>query len=320
MFAGVLSGVGSFMPIQGTEIAKEVDHLYGFLLVSSFISFIILIGGMIYFVFKYRRKSSNDKTAYITHNNTLEFLWSFIPFVIFMVVFAWGWFIYHKMRSAPANSFEVQVYGQKWNWTFQYKSGKVSIGELYVPAGVPVKLILTSRDVIHSFFVPAFRIKQDAVPGRYSSLWFEAPNPGVYQVFCTEYCGAAHSSMLAKVHVLPRNEFEAWLSGDPIPGAKPLSLSDQGKGLFASVGCVACHNVDSKSVKVGPSLLGIFGEKQVMSDGLTITVDEQYVRESILNPQAKIVKGFEGQRMLSYQGQLKEEQLAALVEYVKSLK
>ena len=167
-----------FMPPQATEIARSVDALYAFLLIVSFISCVLVIGGLILFAVKYRRKSFDEKTPYISHSTTLEFLWSFIPFVIFMVVFVWGWIVYSNLRHMPENALEIAVQGQKWNWTFTYKNGRSTGGDIFVPVGVPVRLVMTSADVIHSFFIPAFRNKQDVIPGRYTQLWFKAEKEG----------------------------------------------------------------------------------------------------------------------------------------------
>ncbi|MBY0452559.1 MAG: cytochrome c oxidase subunit II, partial [Bdellovibrionaceae bacterium] len=191
---------GTFMPVQGTEIAVEVDNLYGFLIIVSFISCAILIGGMIYFAVKYKRRSANEKTPYISHDTRLEVLWSVVPLIIFLFVFAWGWKIYHDMRVMPKNALEIQVTGKQWAWTAEYKNG-VRSTEVYAPVNKDVKLILASEDVIHSFFVPSFRIKQDAVPGRYTTLWFNATKLGEFHVFCTEYCGTSHSAMLTKLKI-----------------------------------------------------------------------------------------------------------------------
>lgn len=306
---------GVFMPPQGSTFASEYDNLYKFLLIASFISCVILIGGMCFFAIKYKRKTNNDKTPYISHNTFLEFLWSFIPFVIFMAVFVWGWKVYHEMRSMPENAFEVHVTGRQWAWDFTYKSGKVTTNELVVPAETPVKLIMSSKDVIHSFFVPSMRIKQDVVPGMYTALWFQATKTGDYQVFCTEFCGAAHSQMLAKMKVVPQNEFETWLQENDAN----LTLAQRGQKAANTLGCFACHSVDG-STKVGPTWKGIFTQKgHEMDDGSKVDVDENYVRESILQPTAKTVKGFPKGAMPPYQGQVSEEQLQALIEYMKSL-
>ena len=304
----------SFMPPQGTELAGKIDSLYTFLVWISLISSVLVIGGMVYFAVKYRRQTANDKTAYIPHNAFLEFLWSFIPFVLFMVVFGWGWWIFHDMRKMPENAFEVHVTGQKWYWDFAYKSGRKTSGEVYVPVGEPVKLIMNSRDVIHSFYIPGFRVKQDVVPGRYTALWFEATKLGTFQVFCTEYCGTEHSTMLAKVHVLPREEFDQWLLTDPYKG---LTATEVGQKVFSSK-CVACHNITTEK-KVGPGFAGIFGTERQLEDGSTVVADETYIRTSILNPASQISAGYPN-AMTPFQGQISEEELRGIIEYIKSLK
>lgn len=313
MFWSASAFAKSFMPVQGSTFASGVDELYKFLLGASIISCALVIGGMIYFAFKYRRKTNTDKTAYIAHSATLEFLWSFIPFVIFIASFAWGWVVYYDLRNAPKDAFEIHVVGQKWNWDFQYKSGKKTSGELYVPINKPVKLIMSSRDVIHSFYIPAFRTKQDVVPGRYTTLWFEANKLGEFQVFCTEFCGTGHSDMLAKLHVVSQEKFEEWLQDNPYSG---LSNIDIGKKVFDQR-CVACHNATSEK-KVGPGLQAIFGSKRYFENAESIVADENYLRESILNPSAKIAKGFPN-AMTPFQGQVSEEELLGLIEYIKSL-
>ena len=305
----------SFMPPQGTKIAAQYDSLYSFIVWASVISCVILIGGMIYFALKYKRKTDNDKTAYITHNHMLEFLWSFIPLVIFLVVFGWGWYVYHQMRQMPDNALEVHVFGKQWAWDFQYKSGKVSANEFVVPVNTPVKLIMTSSDVLHSFYIPSMRIKQDAVPGRYTTLWFNAEKLGNYQVFCTEFCGAAHSMMLAKMKVVSQEEYEAWLQESD----EGLTLAQKGEKLYNGKGCVACHSVDG-STKVGPSWKGMWGNERELADGSKVSADENYVRESILEPSKKVVKGFSAGVMPTYQGQISEAELSAVIEYIKGLK
>lgn len=308
----------SFMPTEGTEIAKQVDNLYGFLLITSFIACVLVIGGMIYFVYKYKRRSDNDKTAYISHNTTLEFLWSFIPLVIFLAVFAWGWYIYHGMRTMPKNALEINVLGKQWAWEVQYKNGYKAVNEVVVPVNTDVKLLLSSQDVIHSFFIPSFRIKQDAVPGRYTALWFNATKMGEYHIFCTEYCGTSHSGMIGKLRVVSTDEFNKYMEQGQEEGALPLAK--RGEKLFALKACASCHSVDNPAVKVGPSLFHKFGTEEVLEDGSKVVVDENYVRESILQPNAKIVKGFPHGVMPAFQGQINENELSALVEYVKSLK
>lgn len=308
----------TFMPEQGTAIAKQVDNLYGFLLVVSFISCAILIGGMIYFAVKYKRRSQNDKTPYITHDIRLEILWSVIPLVIFLLVFGWGWVVYHEMREMPKNALEIQVTGKQWSWTAEYKNG-VRATEIVVPVNRDVKLILASEDVIHSFFVPSFRIKQDAVPGRYTALWFNAEKLGEFHVFCTEYCGTSHAGMITRLKVVTQEEFDKWLIDESEIGLLPLA--QRGAKYFQTRACASCHNVDNAAVKIGPSLFQKWGHEETMDDGSKVVFDENYVRESMMLPQAKIAKGFpRPSPMPSFQGQISESELAAIIEYIKGLK
>jgi len=309
----------NYMPPEASTFAGYFDSLYGFLVIASFISCVLVIGGLIAFALKYRRKAEGEKTPYISHSTMLEFLWSFIPFVIFMVVFAWGWWVFDKMRTMPDNALEVNVMAQKWNWDFMYKSGRKTSSEFYVPVNTPVKMIMASKDVLHSFYIPAFRIKQDVVPGYYTSVWFEATKEGTFQIFCTEYCGDGHSAMLAKVHVLPKDKYEEWLSVDPYKG---LSLIEVGQKLFTSKQCVTCHNLSAER-KLGPGLGGLFGKQETLADGSKVTADENYLRESILTPNAKMVAGspaYPAGLMPTFQGQLSEQELSGLIEYLKSLK
>ena len=313
---GVAGGGGSYaMPPQASTFASSVDTLYGFLLYVSLISCILVIGGLIFFAVKYRRQTAQDKTAYISHNITLEFLWSFIPFVIFMVVFAWGWLVYDDMRNMPEDALEIHVIGQKWNWNFLYKSGKKSGGEFVVPIHTPVKLIMSSKDVLHSLFIPSFRVKQDVVPGRYTALWFEATKMGNFQIFCAEYCGDQHSNMLAKVKVVSLDDYEDWLADNPYEG---LSLSEVGQKIFQT-NCTACH-LTTEATLIGPGLKGVWGRMQEFEDGSSQQVDENYLRASILRPQEKIVKGYKNAVMTSFQGQFNEEELQGVIEYLKALK
>lgn len=306
----------TLMPTAATEIARDVNSLYTFLLWASFVSCAILIGGMVYFVFKYKRKSNNDKTAYITHNTFLEFLWSFIPLVIFLFVFGWGWNIYHNMRKMPENALEIHVFGRQWAWTAEYKNG-VKATELVVPINQPVKLIMTSEDVIHSFFVPSFRIKQDVVPGRYTALWFNADKLGEFHVFCTEFCGTSHAGMITKLKVVTKEEFDKWLVEESEIGSLPLA--QRGAKLFQIKACASCHNVDNPANKVGPSLYQILGKNRDFADGSSTVADENYLRHSILDSKAQVVKGFQPV-MPAFQGQLSETELSALIEYIKELK
>ncbi len=334
-----VAGASTFMPPAATVTAGEVDSVYAFLLITSLISFIILIGGMIFFVFKYKRKSATDKTAYITHDHTLEFVWSFIPFLIFMFVFAWGWKIYHDMRHSPEGALEVHVMAKKWDWRFLYKNGKEVTSSLndkgqkepatmVVPVGKPVKLIMASekisagstdpmdRPVLHSFFLPAARIKQDVVPGRYTTMWFQLDQPGDYWVFCTEFCGSGHSAMKARISAVPIADFEKWLAAE---GSGAMSLADKGRALYSSKACAGCHSADGTRV-VGPTFKASWGASRDVEGGGKVTVDENYVRESILNPNAKVAAGYPAGVMPTFAGQLSDDDVKALIEFIKTLK
>ncbi|MES3038046.1 MAG: cytochrome c oxidase subunit II [Bdellovibrionota bacterium] len=306
------------MPTSATDIADRVDNLYAFLLISSFIGCVILIGGMVYFVYKYKRKTDTDKTPYITHNALLEFLWSFIPLVIFLAVFAWGWLVYHDMRQMPKDALEVHIFGKQWAWEMQYKSGVKTSNLLKVPINKDVKLIMTSNDVLHSFYVPSFRIKQDVIPGTYTALWFNANKMGDFHIFCTEYCGTQHAGMLGTLQVVSQEDYDKWLEEESLVSTLPLA--QRGEKIFQVKACASCHSVKDNSIKVGPPLFQRFGAQEQLVDGSSHPIDENYVRESVLAPNAKIVKGFQPNVMPSFQGQLSEVELSALVEYIKTLK
>jgi cytochrome c oxidase subunit 2 len=339
------------LPIQATEVATKWDALYNFLVVLSIFFFVLVIGAMLFFVWKYRAKPG-VKTKYIADHHLLEGVWTFIPFVLLMVIFVWGYAVYDKMISAPSDAMEVRVIGKQWLWQFQYEDGRSTINEVFVPVNRPVKFVMTSTDVIHSFFVPNFRVKQDVVPGMYSSVWFEATVPGQHQVFCTEYCGAAHSQMLAKLVALEPQQWEEWKRGkkllasdfpkagetaaistdrtassaaaastaSPEAGRLQLTLAEQGKAHFQSKGCVACHSVDGAAKgAMGPSLRGVFGSEVALLNGSKVVADDNYIRESIENPMAKVKKGF-NPVMPTFKGQLAETEMNALITYIKSLK
>lgn len=317
------------LPIQGTDVAVAWDHLYLFLFWLSVFFFVLVVGGMIYLAFAYKA-GKGHKTKYIVDNHKLEIFWTLIPTALLMVIFVWGWQVYKSMTRAPYNAMEIRVLGKQWAWAFQYDNGKTLTNELYVPQNKPVKLVMTSEDVIHSFFVPNFRVKSDVVPGLYTSVWFEAKVPGEHQVFCTEYCGASHSLMLAKLYVLESDKWEKWYRGESVEVTKrlglntpnetpkmPLTLADQGKKLTEAKGCTACHNVEGAG-SIGPNYTGLYGSVRTFQDGSTATADESYIRESILASQKRIVKGF-NPVMPAYQGQISESEINAIVAYIKTL-
>jgi len=311
-------------PIQASAHASSVDSLFNFIMYLCFFFFVLIIGAMIYFVVKYRRKEGVPiKTSPIKGNHTLEIVWSVIPGILLVIMFAWGFKDWLAIAVVPANAMEVRVTGQKWNWTFTYPKEGIVSPDLVVPAGQTIKLVMTSKDVLHSFYIPDFRIKRDVVPGRYSVLWFDPAEEATHQIFCTEYCGTSHSNMLSKVKVLSSEKYEQWIAngGEEEGGAggKPIPLAEKGKKLYESRGCVACHSVDG-TAKVGPSWKGAYGTAHKFADGSSLaSTDENYIRESILVPGAKVVAGYPNV-MPSYQGQLNDKQIESIIEYIKSLK
>jgi len=298
-------------PVRASTGAGNVDALYIFLvLLASFMSAAIFTLILI-FALRYRQRRG-VQAEQIEGSMALEITWSVIPLGIFMVIFLWGAIIYFQERTPPRGATEIYVVAKQWMWKLQHQEGQREINELHVPVGRDVKMIMTSQDVIHSFYVPAFRIKQDVLPGRYTTAWFRATKPGVYHLFCAEYCGTQHSGMIGQVVVMEPAQYEAWLAG----GATFGSLAANGQSMFEQLGCPTCHRADTQGR--GPNLVGIFGKPVQLEDGRTIVADENYIRESILSPSAKVVSGFKP-IMPVFQGLVTEEQLNALVEYVKSL-
>jgi len=308
------------LPPAKSTLAHQTDALFWFVHLSSLVLTVGLIAVIIYFVYKYRRKSEDEVTPLITHNNKLEVTWSVIPLVLVLIVFGWGYKIFMNQKVIPDDAYEVNVTAQKWIWQFQYENGARTTGKLHVPAGRPIKLVMSSKDVIHSFYVPDYRLKQDVVPGRYTEMWFNAKEPGESIIFCTEYCGTGHSDMLGDIIVHEPEEFENWLAANAGGGSKPENLApaEWGKQLTQEWACTTCHSTDGSKM-TGPTWKGIFGHDAALADGSTVTVDENYIRESILEPNAKVVKGFPAV-MNTYKGQLNDEQINAIIEYIKTLK
>ncbi len=305
------------LPKAATSHAVDVDNLYMFIFWLS-VFFFVLVSGLIgLFVFRYRRRSENERTPNITHHLGLELTWSIIPLMLCLGIFFWGFRDYMNATVAPGEVMEINITGEKWLWTFEYPNGLRSIGSLHVPVGQPVKLIMQSKDVLHSFYIPEFRIKMDVLPNRYTEQWFESHEPGVYQVQCAEYCGKGHSQMNAKIYVDTPVKYEDFLeNGDE--EMRKMPLAELGKLLYETRGCITCHSLDGSRGQ-GPSWKGIFGADHKMSDGRTMKVDENYVRTSILQPQAMIVQGYEG-IMPTYQGLLRDREILALVEFIKAQK
>ena len=308
-----------FLTQGGSTIAGEVDALFYFLVYASIVFFGIVVFGIIYFSIRYRSRLGETvtTTSPIADNIKLELLWSIIPTILVVIVFFWGFNLYLKMNVVPKDAIEIKVTGQKWFWTFDYPDGANTVNELVVPVNKPVKLLMSSRDVIHSFFVPDFRIKMDVLPNRYTIAWFEASRIGGHNLFCTEFCGKGHSEMIGRVRVISEREYAEWLETSFQTG-EGMTPEEYGEQLFVSKACHTCHSTEGKAM-VGPSLNGVFGKPVMLASGGEVTVDENYIRESLLEPQASIVAGFQPV-MPTYQGIIKDGQIDALIAYIKSLK
>ncbi|MBI5869270.1 MAG: cytochrome c oxidase subunit II [candidate division Zixibacteria bacterium] len=305
-----------WLPEEGTAAAGQVDWLFNLILGISVFFFALIAVLTIYFLLRYRRRQGIEAGQPPTHHTWLEITWTVIPTIIVIVIFYFGFTGYMDMKIAPENALEIQVTGQKWQWLFSYPNGHVD-PDLHVPVDQPVKLIMTSEDVIHGFFIPDFRQKMDVVPGRYSTVWFNVSRPGKHIIFCTQYCGRGHSDMSAWVVVHPPGEYEKWLTevGDEISKLPP---AEAGEKLYLTRGCKQCHTIDG-GASTGPSFLGMFGRSETMKDGAKLTVDENYIREAIIDPQAKIVAGYQPV-MPTYKGKLKDNEITVIIEYLKTLK
>ena len=303
-----------FAPEQGSTVAESVDLLYLFL-VSLTVFFGVLISSAIfYFAMKYRRRSDTEFPKPIEGSMKLESLWIIIPFIIVMVIFGWGANLYFRVFRPPSDPIDVYVVGKQWMWKFEHPDGQREINELHVPIGRRIKLTMGTEDVIHSLYVPAFRVKADVVPGRLTSIWWEPTKPGRYELYCAEYCGTQHSQMIGWVVVQEPAAYQAWLSGTTTEGGG--SLASTGAKLFQTLSCNTCHRPDMTGR--GPALEGAFGKQQALQSGQSVTIDENYIRESILTPRAKVVAGYDPV-MPTFQGLVSEEQLIQLVAYIKSL-
>jgi len=309
-------GATVWMPPQSSTIAGEVDWLFNFILGISVVFFVLIVVVMMVFVVKYRRREGRETASPSASNSVfLEMAWMAISIVVVVIIFFFGFKSYLNISTPPANAYEIQVAGQKWDWSFTYPNGYVD-QDLHVPADRPVELVMTSVDVIHSFYVPAFRVKKDVVPGRYTNVWFEATKPGEYNIFCAEYCGTGHSDSSAMVIVHPSGEFGPWLE-KASNFLLTMTPEEGGRKVYEIRGCQQCHSVDG-SPRTGPTFFKVFGKEETLADGSIITVDEDYIRESVLEPNAKVVAGFEPV-MPTYQGRMKDDQIEALIAYIKSL-
>lgn len=301
-----------FFPEQASNFAGNVDALFSFILLVSVFFGVLVTLLVIYAAFKYRRSQPQEIGAPIHGNTPLEIGWTLFPLVLAMVMFAWGAVVYVNYRTPPKDTLDIYVVGKQWMWKLQQPNGRKEINELHIPVNRDVKLILGSEDVIHNFYVPAFRVKMDVVPGRYNTMWFRPTKVGKYHFYCSQYCGTNHAVMGGWVTVQDPAEYAAWLSGES-GDVNPVSA---GERLFTQLACNTCHLANGTGR--APSLNGVYGAKVLLADGTTITADESYIRESILQPKAKIVAGYQPV-MPTFQGLVSEEQILNLTSYIKSL-
>jgi cytochrome c oxidase subunit 2 len=311
------------LPVQASDYAAGYDVLFGVLFWGSVFFFAVLIGPMTYFAIRYRRKDdtvpAKPTPHHLTHNTTLELFWIFVPLLLCVGIFGWGFLQYSDASVAPSNATVIRATGMinpSWKWDFEYPDGTVT-SEVHVPVGRPVKFLITSKDTLHSLYVPAMRLKMDAVPGRYTSWWFTPREKGTYTIFCAEYCGDAHSTMRSKLVVESQEEYDAWFRENADPSQLPPA--EWGEKIYAGKGaCLACHSLDG-SPRVGPTWKGLWGSEREMADGTKVTADENYILESIYEPEAKKVKGYENLVMNSYKGILDEREVGALIEFIKTI-
>ena len=305
-----------WLPERASTLAEGIDHLFYFVYWASIALFVLVVAGMIFFTWKYRRRSAQDRPQLVKENKLLELSWVVVPTILVLVIFVWGFQVFIKIGVAPPDAYEIKVRGQQWIWNFEYPEGFTTTGELTVPAGRPVRLEMVSEDVLHSFFVPAFRVKHDVLPNRYSYLWFETTREGEFEIFCTEYCGTSHWNMGGKVIAMPPDEFDEWLqSGGGVDTT--MALPEYGEILYTQQGCQACHSIDGSRM-VGPTFQGLYGSTHGLAGGGTVEVDENYLRESILEPNAKVAEGYAPVMPASYSS-LTERQVSALIAYIEEL-
>jgi cytochrome c oxidase subunit II len=302
-------------PDSASALSGEVDLLFIIWCVIS-VFFTLLIAGLIlYFMTRYRRRHPEEVGANEREAMWLEIGWSVVPLAIMLAMFAWGTRVFFRIYRPPANAVEFTAIGKQWMWKVQHPGGQREINALHVPVNQPIRITLASEDVIHSFYIPAFRIKQDAVPGRFTAIWFQATKPGTYHLFCAEYCGTEHSRMIGWVTVMEPQDYETWLAG----GATGKSMVASGGELFQTLACVTCHRAAAAGrVARGPALEGLYNNQVKLADGRTLIADDTYIRESILTPTTKLVAGWEPV-MPTFQGQVSEEQLTELIAYIRSL-
>jgi cytochrome c oxidase subunit II len=300
-------------PDSASSVSGEVNFLFIVMLIVCTTVAVGIAAFLIYSAIRYRRRHENEMGNQRRNYIPAEVAWIVLPFIAFMGMFAWGAKLYFEIERPPDNAITMYVVSKQWMWKLQHPEGQREINELHIPVGRPVKLLMTSEDVIHSFFVPAFRTKQDVLPGRYTMTWFEATKPGKYHLFCAEYCGTKHSGMIGWIYAMEPHDYQRWLT----QGAAEGSLASQGEKYFHQFGCSNCHHFDNQGRC--PNLRDLYNHPVQIADGQTVLADDSYIRESILDPNAKIVYGFRPNIMPNFTGQLKEEQVLALISYIKAL-
>jgi len=308
-----------WMPAEASVTTRSVDWIYYFMYWMSIVSCVLILGAMIYFIIKYKAKSraANEVAPKSSdHSTVLEITWSVAPLFVVIALFVWGFKGFVDLRSPPRDALEIRAQAQKWKWLFTYPGGMVD-DVLHVPQDRPVRMVINAVDVLHALYIPNFRVKMDAVPGRYTDLWFQATQAGEYPLFCAEYCGTEHSGMLSRVVVHPPGGYEAWL-GEQQKKLLDLPPEELGKLLYEKQGCSTCHSVDG-TPKIGPTWKGLFGKTESFVDGSSAPADENYIRQSILDPAAKVVQGY-APSMPTYMGKLKDAEIDGIIAYIKSLK
>ena len=301
----------ALFPAEASTISPVTDALYVFLLLMTVVGMLLVCVLVFGFSIRYRREK-NPVATQIEGSTLLEATWTIIPLAIFLVTFVWGALLYFRIYDPPANAMNIYVVGKQWMWKAEHPGGQHEINALHVPAGRPVQLTMISQDVFHSFSIPDFRVKREVIPGRYTTVWFQATEPGTYHIFCTQYCGTQHSGMIGEVTVLTPDDYEKWTK----QSTSGMSLAQNGERLFASMGCNACHS--GTAAARGPNLAGVYGSKLTLTNGNQVLVNDAYLRDAILNPSEHVTAGF-APIMPTYQGQISEDGLIDLVEYIKDL-
>src|SRR5580698_7105400 len=301
----------ALFPPQASAIAPYMDAFYFFLVLISLVG-LVLVGLMVGCFSIMFRKEKNPQATHIEGSTLLEATWTIIPLALFMVCFVWGALLYFRIYNPPTNAMNIYVVGKQWMWKAEHPGGQHEINSLHVPMGKPVRLTMISQDVFHSYSIPAFRVKREVIPGRYTTVWFTATKPGTYHLFCTQYCGTLHSQMIGEVTVLTPEDYQAWTAGS----TSGMSLAQNGERLFASLGCNSCHS--GNAAARGPNLAEAYASKVQLQNGSYATIDDAFLRDSILNPTMHVMAGY-APIMPTYQGQISEEGLIDLVEYIKTL-